>query len=413
MGSVYFDGYGYNSSHQYVEINYSENYNANTNQTTVKLTSVYFKSSVSVPGPIYGTVKFDGTTVKTLSGGSTYNFNMSANSWTYVPSSSGSSVTVTHGNDGKATLSVGIGNYDGYFGKSYNGHWYNIGGTPKSTTINLTTHAATLTVNPNGGSWEGNTSSQTFTSAPSTTKTISNPIRTGYTFNGWSLSGGGSFTNGVYTFSETSGTLTALWTINSYTITCEDRLGSSTGRLIGSTTIVRDYNTTISGADFGSSTTPNIYYTGYYYTGSSPSITVTSDTTVYRYFNLISYILSITTSQQGVTPNISRTSSPIAEAATGQLTNGAVLYYNDVLAINYTLGGAYQLLTATVNGVDISEEPLPYNITVLSDVLISITAKLGAIIYIANQAYQVFIGDGTNWNQYQAFIGNGSSFDQY
>ena len=104
---------------------------------------------------------------------------------------------------------------------------------------------------------------------------------------------------------------------------------------------------------------------------------------------------------------------PIGGGSTVTITNGAILYYNDTLAIGYTVGGAYELLTATVNNVDISEQALPYNVTVNSNIIVNVTVKLGAIIYIANEAYQIFIGDGTNWNQYQAFIGNGADFEQY
>ena len=43
----------------------------------------------------------------------------------------------------------------------------------------------TLTVDPNGGSWNSSTSSQNFTQAYETTKTIADPTRTGYTFKGW------------------------------------------------------------------------------------------------------------------------------------------------------------------------------------------------------------------------------------
>ena len=52
----------------------------------------------------------------------------------------------------------------------------------------------TLTVNPNGGTWNGTTSNSTFTQKYKTTKSIAAPsARTGWTFAGWELSGGGSF----------------------------------------------------------------------------------------------------------------------------------------------------------------------------------------------------------------------------
>lgn len=51
--------------------------------------------------------------------------------------------------------------------------------------------SSTLTVNPNGGSWSGSTSTQSFTQKAGTTKTIANPTRTGYTFTGWTVTGKG------------------------------------------------------------------------------------------------------------------------------------------------------------------------------------------------------------------------------
>ena len=70
----------------------------------------------------------------------------------------------------------------------------------------------TLTVNPNGGTWNSSTSSQTFTGTTGSTKTIANPTRSGYTFNGWSLSGYGSISGTTFTYGTGAATLTATWT---------------------------------------------------------------------------------------------------------------------------------------------------------------------------------------------------------
>ena len=69
----------------------------------------------------------------------------------------------------------------------------------------------TLTVNPNGGTWSGSTSNQTFTQNYLTTKEIAEPTRTGYIFNGWSLSGYGSFSGTTFTYGAGSATLRANW----------------------------------------------------------------------------------------------------------------------------------------------------------------------------------------------------------
>ena len=95
-----------------------------------------------------------------------------------------------------------------------------------------TAKQAKLTVNPNGGTWDGSSSAQTFTQNYKSTKTINNPTRTpnGHTvrfntnggtstdslqqvqttvFTGWNKTGGGSLSSTTYTFGDSNGTLTA------------------------------------------------------------------------------------------------------------------------------------------------------------------------------------------------------------
>lgn len=84
----------------------------------------------------------------------------------------------------------------------------------------------TLTVNPNGGTWGGSTTAQTFTADFGSTKEIKNPdARTGYTFTGWALTetgkttaGKGTLSGTTYTYGEGNDTLTANWTINKHNI---------------------------------------------------------------------------------------------------------------------------------------------------------------------------------------------------
>ena len=69
----------------------------------------------------------------------------------------------------------------------------------------------TLTVNPNGGTWNGSSSSQNFTQNFNTTKTIANPVRYGYYFDGWILLGSGSISGTTFTFGGGDCTLIANW----------------------------------------------------------------------------------------------------------------------------------------------------------------------------------------------------------
>ena len=130
-----------------------------------------------------------------------------------------------------------------------------------TTTFN-TNNPVTLTVNPNGGTWEGSTSTQNFTQNEGTTKTIANPTAgpsytiaynangQGATYSGsptsvqrpftsWSTSGSGTISGTTYTFGSANGTLTANYntTSNSFTLpaitktghTCKWAEGSASG----------------------------------------------------------------------------------------------------------------------------------------------------------------------------------------
>ena len=276
-----------------------------------------------------------------------------------------------------------------------------------------------------GGTYSANSAATLYAQWSSTTTTASvtlpTPARTGYNFKGWATSSSASTgVTGNYTPTKDI-TLYAIWELKSYTL--------SISRGNGTTITVKRNGTALSNG-------ATIYHfdilsisisanTGYAIkthtvnntTWDSGNYTVGGNVSVVSTATLISYTLSLSYSSNGVSISVNRTSSPIGGGSIGALKNGDKLYYNDVIKINYTISGAYQLLTATVNNIDISTASLPYNLTVRSNVVISITAKLGAIVYIGNEAYQAFIGTLVNgnavWQQYQAFIGNGSSYDQY
>ena len=102
-----------------------------------------------------------------------------------------------------------------------------------------------LTVNPNGGTWNGTTTSSTFKQDYGSTKAIVNPtVPVGYkvTFNGnggstpsaqtstksftsWTNSGAGTLSGTTYTFGAGNGTLTANYKNNSITLPTPTRTG--------------------------------------------------------------------------------------------------------------------------------------------------------------------------------------------
>ena len=107
----------------------------------------------------------------------------------------------------------------------------------------------TLTVNPNGGVWDGSSATQTFTQGYGSTKTINNPTTapSGYTvkfntnggttdtlqvvqtttFDSWTLTGGGSLSGTTYTFADTTATLTANYKGNNITLPDATKTGAT------------------------------------------------------------------------------------------------------------------------------------------------------------------------------------------
>ena len=99
--------------------------------------------------------------------------------------------------------------------------------------------SSTLSVNPNGGEWEGKTNTQTFTGDYGTTKEINNPTQgpNGYvvrfnsnggltlnqitqtkSFSNWEVNGGGELNGTTYTFADIAGVLTAQYTGDEITL---------------------------------------------------------------------------------------------------------------------------------------------------------------------------------------------------
>ena len=79
-------------------------------------------------------------------------------------------------------------------------------------TANYSIDPHVLTINPNGGTWNDKTENSTFELELNETKTIEDPERRGYTFDGWDISEEGStIIEGVFTMGSKDVTLTAKW----------------------------------------------------------------------------------------------------------------------------------------------------------------------------------------------------------
>lgn len=74
-----------------------------------------------------------------------------------------------------------------------------------------------LTINPNGGLYNNSTSNTSITKTIGTVVVLDTPTKVGYTFSGWTLSGGGTLVDNQYTFGSSAGVVTAKWTANQFT----------------------------------------------------------------------------------------------------------------------------------------------------------------------------------------------------
>lgn len=185
--------------------------------------------------------------------------------------------------------------------------------------VNLSKQYGGVRVNPNGGTWVYNSNRWTTDTGAywgylcGSVMSIPNPVRTGYTFKGWTVSNGanahGSLSGNIYGSTITSDnsilscggnatstaqattngyytTLTANWQVNSYNVTCIDVVGTNQyGKELARNSYKANYGTTTSGATMGSDSGLGAYHKGYYYTGSSYATVTENGATVYRFFS--------------------------------------------------------------------------------------------------------------------------------
>ena len=98
--------------------------------------------------------------------------------------------------------------------------------TKNVVTYNYTRNKYTLTINPNGGIYNGSTSNTVSSEYYEATKTISNPTKKGYTFSNWTKSGNATLSGTTLKMGSGSTTLTANYTANKYTVNFNANGGS-------------------------------------------------------------------------------------------------------------------------------------------------------------------------------------------
>ena len=133
----------------YIRVDYSEvEYDVTNNRTKVRLDGVYIKyTGAAANSRCFGTLKFNGTTVLTMSG-SPYTLTVGG-SYTYIPNTSnGATVWVQHNAIGAATMTISLtggtrndDNDDVFGALYYYGSGYPVIGvrTPATKSVSLTT----------------------------------------------------------------------------------------------------------------------------------------------------------------------------------------------------------------------------------------------------------------------------------
>ncbi len=108
-------------------------------------------------------------------------------------------------------------------------------------------HSSNLKVDPNGGTWDGHTTTQSYTQNYNTTLKIPVPTKKGYAFAGWTRTNtygtiSSTTAAATYTFGSTNGvtdTLKASWTAKKYTVTWNvDGVTSTSSQTYDSTLVL-------------------------------------------------------------------------------------------------------------------------------------------------------------------------------
>lgn len=100
----------------------------------------------------------------------------------------------------------------------------NISEITKTFTVNVqdssqpVNNTIKLTVNPNGGVWNGNQSNTTSNHNKGDVVEISNPTRNGYTFKGWDINNNSTISGNKLTLGTTDTVIKAKWERNVYTV---------------------------------------------------------------------------------------------------------------------------------------------------------------------------------------------------
>ena len=233
---------------------YYEKWTPNTLTVNLYANGAIYTNSGTIANELLGTntLSYDGTVANTwpMDYAYPYGYNLVRAGYTkdgYYHIGSGTASSKVTQDLGETTV-MGAANKLGVLSQLQSGN----------TTVNLyggwTENTYTLTVNPNGGSYNNTTSNTSYTLKYSDVQNIPTPTKTGYDFTGWTELSGGIYTNGlasVTKYNNVSGT----------TVAVASKTKSSDNPLTG---MSNEYSITNSGA---TNTSPGLG--GFYHTVTS------------------------------------------------------------------------------------------------------------------------------------------------
>lgn len=143
---------------------------------------------------------------------------------------------------------------------------------------------------------------------------------------------------------------------------------------------------------------------------SGTAYTVYSAVSITAAATVKSFTLSLNP-DTGATITVNRTSSPLQNAASGVLNDGAIIYYADVLTIDFVANAGYQISQQLVNGTSFTSGD---TYVVNENVYIVTSTGFSGIVHIYDGAnftkYLIYICDGSNWAPYMPYIYDGSKW---
>lgn len=111
---------------------------------------------------------------------------------------------------------------------------------------------------------------------------------------------------------------------------------------------------------------------------SGATHTVSAAVSIVTTASVASFSLSLSAGV-GSSITVNRTSSPLARASTGNLSNGATIYYNDVLSISWSASDGYSISSAKVNNIERSGSSLSVTVSSAVSVVVLASVKSYAI----------------------------------